>query len=44
MTHLTVWTCNRCDDTACEVVTEDRDASPDRCPLNFVASWVEGAQ
>lgn len=44
MTSLRVWTCNRCDCTACEIVTEDAESVPRHCPMNLVASWTEGAQ
>ena len=44
MTHLTVWTCNVCGDTACEIVSEDPNAVPRECPMHQTAKWVEGAQ
>ncbi len=44
MTHIIKWTCNRCDDGACELITEDPEAVPRECPLHHIASWVEGSQ
>ncbi len=38
MTHLTSWTCERCPDTACEVISEEA-RPPTHCPYNLLASW-----
>lgn len=37
-THLTSWTCERCTDTACEVISEEA-RPPTHCPYNLLASW-----
>lgn len=40
MTHLTSWTCERCTDTACEVISEEA-RPPTHCPYNLIASWAK---
>lgn len=39
MIHLMTWTCNECEDTACELCSEDPSVTPKSCPLNFNAKW-----
>lgn len=38
MTPIVIWTCEHCDDTACEVATETGQ-TPKICPLNLTPRW-----
>lgn len=36
--RIRTYTCNRCDDTACECSTED-ELPPTHCCKNFIPAW-----
>lgn len=43
MTHVTIWTCNACEDVACEITSwEDPKHEPRECPMHRIPAWKEG--